>query len=164
MAIEGKGTAKRKSSMIFMNVGTSSEAEYEVIGKGIEELSREMNNEVESNSDILGNIDVSVTKGAQVTSVDPLKFNKESKISKKMYDIYKYDKELSDVEEEFIEVFTEDKITEGEFAAFKQMGAIDLKSWGGPTKSLDTPFDINWAGEKVHGAFNPSTKIFTPEA
>ena len=162
MAISGTGKAKRNSTMIFMNVGESDAEEYEVIGKGIEELSREMNNEVESTTDILGNTETTVTKGAQITSVDPLKFERDSKASKIMYDIYKNDLELSDVEKEFVEVFTEDVETDGEYAAFKQKGAVDLKSWGGDTKGINTPFDINWIGEKTHGTFNPTTKKFTP--
>lgn len=162
MAISGTGKAKRNSTMIFMNVGESDAEEYEVIGKGIEELSRDMNNEVESTTDILGNTETTVTKGPQTTSVDPLKFERDSKASKIMYDIYKNDLELSDVEKEFVEVFTEDVESEGEYAAFKQKGAIDLKSWGGDTKGINTPFDINWIGEKTQGTFNPTTKVFTP--
>ena len=63
----------------------------------------------------------------------------------------------------FVEVFTEDKVSEGEYGAFKQDGMIDLKSWGGDTKAVGAPFDINWVGKKVHGTFNPATKKFTPE-
>ncbi|MCL2354958.1 MAG: hypothetical protein FWC68_03670, partial [Oscillospiraceae bacterium] len=160
MSIEGKGRVKRNSSMVFMNVGTTTE-EYELLGKGIGEMSRELNNEVTAEPDVLGNIEAILVKGPQTTAVDPVKFERESKVSGIMYDIYKYEKEMSDVEHDFVEVFTEDRIAEGEYAAFKQKGIVDLKSWGGDTSGLNTPFDINWTGERAHGRFNPATKQFT---
>ena len=89
--------AKRNSYKVFMNVGTSESPEWEIFGKDIEELSRELNNEVNSFTNILGETESEVTKGVQVTSVDPIKFRDDSKISKILYEIYKYDKELSDV-------------------------------------------------------------------
>lgn len=158
--------AKRNSYKVFMNVGTSESPEWEIFGKDIEELSRELNNEVNSFTNILGETETDVTKGVQVTSVDPIKFRDDSKISKILYEIYKYDKELSDVEFEFLEVNTTDNTAEAEneYGAFMQVGAIDLKSWGGDTTGLNSPIDINWKGEKTHGTFNPTTKQFTKEA
>lgn len=162
MAVTGTGKAKRESAILFMNVGESSVEEYEAIGKDNDELTRERNNEVESNKNVLGETEVTVTKGNQVTSVDPFNFRRESKLANFLYKIDKEDLDGADVEKEFVEVFTEDKEAEGEYAAFKQVGAIDLKSWGGPTTGIATPFDINWKGPRTHGTFNPSTKKFTP--
>lgn len=158
--------AKRNTYKVFMNVGTYETPEWEIFGKDIEDLSREMNNEVNSFTNILGETEVDITKGAQVTSVEPIKYRDESKISKKLYDIYKYDKELSDVEFDFLEVNTTDiqSNQENEYGGFRQYGAVDLKSWGGDTTGLNSPIDINWKGEKTHGTFNPTTKTFTPEA
>lgn len=160
-AIEGTGKAERKSAVLAMNVGTTEKEEYEIIGKDNDELTRERNNNVESKLNVLGKTTVEVTNGPQVTTVDPFRFERDSKIAQKLYEIDKYDKELSEVEEEFVEIFLEDKIAEGEFAAWKRRGAIDLKSWGGDTTGVGEPFDINWVGDKVHGKFNPKTKVFT---
>ena len=160
-AFSGTGKAKRESAIVLMNVGTTNE-EYEAIGKDNDELSRTLNNEVESKNNDLGETETEVTKAPQTTTVDPFKFRRDSKIASKLYDIYKNDKELDDVVEEFVEVFTEDVVSEGEYGAFKQKGAIDLKSWGGDTKGVNAPFDINWCGAKTHGTFNPTTKKFTP--
>ena len=160
-AFSGTGKAKRESAIVLMNVGDTTE-EYEAIGKDNDELSRTLNNEVEQKNNVLGETETEVTKAPQTTTVDPFKFRRDSKIASKLYDIYKNDKELDDVIEEFVEVFTEDKVAEGEYGAFKQKGAIDLKSWGGDTKGVNAPFDINWCGAKTHGTFNPTTKKFTP--
>lgn len=158
--------AKRNTYMLFMDVSTSgaTSAEYEIIGKDIEELSRELNNEVNSFTNILGETETEITKGNQVTTCDPVKFRDDSKASKILYGIYKNDSELSDVERDFIEVNTAVPVTgsDGEYEAFKQKGAIDLKSWGGDTTGINSPFDINWIGTKTYGTFNPTTKAFTP--
>lgn len=158
--------AKRNTYKIFMNVAdkSSETKEWEIIGKDIEELSRELNNEVNSFTNILGETEVEVTKGNQVTSCDPVKFRDDSKASKILYNMYKNDSELSEVEREFLEVNTSMPVTgsEGQYEAFMQTGAVDLKSWGGDTTGINSPFDINWLGEKIYGTFNPATKEFTP--
>lgn len=164
MAIAGTGLISRKSLMHFVNVGTSSEPEWELLGDGIEELSREMNNNVETKQDILGQTSTTVTKGNQVSSFDPFKCRKDSKLFQKLYQIYTDDLELSDVEMEFLEVSVFDEISEGTYAAIKQVGAVDLKSIGGDTTGLDMPFDVNYIGAKVKGQFVASTKTFTADA
>ena len=161
MAISGTGKAKRESAILFMDVGDST-AEYEAIGKDNDDLTRERNNEVEANKNVLGETEVTVTNGNQVTSVDPFKFRRESKIAQLLYKIDKENLDGSDVEKTFIEVFIEDKEEDGEYAAFKQTGAIDLKSWGGDTTAVGMPFDINWKGAREYGTFDPTTKTFTP--
>lgn len=156
---------KRNTYKIFMNVSESTTSkEWEIIGKDIEELSRELNNEVNSITNILGETSTEVTKGNQVTTCDPIKLRDDSKASKILYNIYKNDLELSEVEKEFLEVNTSMPVSEsqGEYEAFMQVGAIDLKSWGGDKTGINSPFDINWIGAKTYGTFNPTTKTFTP--
>ncbi len=160
MSFTGNGKIPRKLLMHFVNVGTESEPEWERYGKGIEELTREMNNNVESKTDITGETDVEVTKGNQTSSVSPFKARKESKLFQKLYKIYTDDLELDDVVMEFLDVFISDEISEGVYSAIKQKGAIDLKSFGGPTSGIEMPFDINFLGEKEKGNFTASTKTY----
>lgn len=160
MSITGEGKIQRKLVMHFVNVGTSETPEWERIGKGIEELTREMNNNVESTTDITGETDVEVTKGNQTSSVSPYKARKESKLFQKLYQIYTDDLELDDVVMDFLEVSVFDEISEGVYAAIKQKGAIDLKSFGGPTSGVEMPFDINYLGAKEKGNFTLSTKTY----
>ena len=162
MAISGTGLIPRKEFMHFVNVGTTAEPEWELLGEGIEELSREMNNNVETTTDILGNTNTTVTKGNQVSSFDPFKCRKDSKLFAKLYEIYTDDKELSDCEMEFLEVSVFDKVSDGVYNAVKQTGAVDLKSVGGDTTGLDMPFDVNYIGSKTKGTFTAATKTFTP--
>lgn len=160
--IEGTGLIPRKEFMHFVNVGTTAEPEWELLGEGIEELSREMNNNVETKTDILGNNSTTVTKGNQVSSFDPFKCRRDSKLFAKLYQIYTDDLELSDCELEFLEVSVFDKVEDGKYEAIKQTGAIDLKSIGGDTTGLDMPFDVNYIGSKTKGTFDVAKKQFTP--
>lgn len=161
MAITGTGKIARKDVMHFVNVGTSEIPELEQLGDGIESLTREMNNNVETKQDILGNTSTTVTKGNQVSSYSPFKAKKDSKLFAKLYKIYTDDLELSDVEMEFFEVSVFDEVSEGVYSAIKQKGAVDLKSFGGDTTGLDMPFDVNFIGAKVKGNFTLASKEFT---
>lgn len=161
MSITGEGKIQRKLVMHFVNVGTIEKPEWERYGRGIEELNREMNNNVSSSVDITGETDVEVTLGPQTSSVSPYKARKESKLFKKLYDIYTDDKELDDVNMEFLEVSVFDEISEGVYGAIKQMGAVDLKSFGGPSTGIEMPFDINYKGAKEKGNFDLATKTYT---
>lgn len=164
MAIEGTGLIARKEFRHFVNVGTKDAPEWELLGEGIEDLAREMNNNVETKTDILGNNSTTVTKGNQVSSFDPFKCRRDSKLFAKLYQIYTDDLELSDVEMEFLEVSIFDKETDDTYRAIKQTGAIDLKSVGGDTTGLDMPFDVNYIGAKTKGTFKASTKTFTSDS
>lgn len=154
--------AKREQYVVFMNVDTKEKPEWQAIGKDNEDASRSLNNEVNSKKNILGVTTVEVTKGNQTTSIDPYKQEADDKISEVLHDIYFNDLELSDVEKEFLEVSLYKKTEDGKYEAFKQTGAIDLKSHGGDTTGISDPFDINWLGERTYGTFDVDTKTFTP--
>lgn len=154
--------SKRKE-LLLMYVDHSSETEiYEAIGKDNDELTRTLNNEVESKTNVLGETTVDVTLGAQVTSVDPCYYRTDGLLAKKLKKIYENDLELDEVVEEFMEIDMTAEATDNEYPCFKQKAAIDLKSWGGDTKGISTPYDLNWVGSKTKGTFNPVTKKFTP--
>ena len=152
--------------MIFVDPTKKGDATatWEVLGKDNDELSKEMNNEVEETKNVLGESEVDVTAGNRTMTVDPYKLRNDSKFADEVYDINKYDKDGSDVEYPFMEVNTTKEVESksGEFEAWIQTAAVDLKSWGGDTKALGAPFDIHFIGKKTHGSYNPSTGKFTP--
>lgn len=154
--------AKREEYIVFGVFDSEGKAFYEAIGKDNEDMSRTMNNEVNSFKNVLGVTSTEVTKGAQTTTVDPFKQESDSKMAEFLQRIYFEDLEGSDVEMEFIEVSMNGEVDEaGGYPAFKQTGAIALQSHGGDTTGISDPFDINWKGARVYGTFNPTTKEFT---
>ncbi len=156
--------SKRKHSLLFY-VDESEETEtFEIIGKDNDELSRSLNNEVESKENVLGETTVDVTKGPQTSTIDPCYHRPDGKLDQFLKSIYWEDKDLDEVKVKWMEVDETVEATSGEYPAFKQMGAVDLKSWGGDIKGIGQPFDINWCGAKTYGTFNPTTKKFTETA
>ena len=155
---------KREQYIVFMNVGTKEKKEFEALGKDNEDMSQTTNNEVNATKNVLGRTSVEVTKGNQTISVDPFKLDDDSKVADILHKIFVNQLELSDVEREFLEVFLHKPVegSDGEYEAFLQVGAIDLKSYGGETTGISAPFDINLLGDRIFGTFNPDTKVFTP--
>lgn len=159
------GKYKREQYQIFVDPTKKGDASavWEIIGKDNDELSKELNNEVEETKNVLGETEVDVTAGNRTMTVDPYKMRDESQFADELYNIVKYDKDGSDVEYPFLEVNTFKEIGEetGEFDAWIQTAAVDLKSYGGDTKAIGSPFDIHFIGKKRYGTFNPLTKKFT---
>lgn len=153
--------SKRKDYMLFYVDSTDSSENYEIIGKDNDELSRTLNNKVEAKKNILGETNVMVTQGPQTSTIDPCYYRTTGKLHAFLKSIYWEDKELDEVVVPFMEVDVTEEAKSGEYKAFKQKGAVDLKSWGGDTNGISEPFDINWLGPKTYGTFNPSTKKFT---
>ena len=160
MAISGSGKIKREKHLIGYVYTEESTEKYELIGHDNDDMSRTLNNDVESKRNVLGETTVEVTQGTHVTTVDPFIGRYDSKLFQKLDEIYNSDLELDDVVETFIDISEYDEVSTGEYRAFKQKAAIDLKSLGG-SKSLGAPFDLNWLGSKTYGTFNPTTKKFT---
>lgn len=154
--------AKRKQHLLVYIDKSEETEQYEPIGKDNDELTRSLNNEVESKNNVLGESTVNVTLGAQVTTVEPFYYDKAVAFSKKLKSIFENELELDDVVEEFLEIDMTEEVSNKEFPCFRQKAAIDLKSWGGDTKGIGTPFDLNWVGPREKGTFNPETKKYTP--
>ena len=157
---------KREQYIIFVDPAKKGDATsvWEAIGKDNDELSKELNNEVEETKNVLGETEVDVTTGNRTMTVDPYKMRDNSEFANELYDIAKYDKDGSDVEYPFMEVNTFKKVGESqdEYDAWVQKAAVDLKSYGGDVKAIGAPFDIHFIGKKTFGSFNPTTKKFTP--
>ncbi len=164
MSISGTGYVKRSEFMVFADVASAATPEWELIGDKVEEMSLEMNPNVETVTDITGNTSTTLDRYEVQTSVSPMRAKKESKLFAILYDIVKEEKTLSDVERTFLCVNVFDKTGEDEsatYAAWTQKGVIAVQSYGGNTQGLDIPFNIHWLSGKIHGTFNPTTKAFT---
>lgn len=166
MSISGTGYIKREEFAVFANVATTGTAEWELIGDKVEEMSLEMNPNVETMTDVTGNTSTTLDKYEVQTSVSPMRAKRESKLFAILYDIVKEEKTLSDVERDFLCVNIFDKVGEGAeatYSAWKQKGVIAVQSYGGNTQGLDIPFNIHWIGKKTYGTFDPTDKEFTEE-
>ena len=79
--------ADRKLEMIFVNMGTSETAEWEILGRGVEEASVAFNHDTNQATDILGITDTVVSPANPEFDLDPCTIRGGQKLSEKLLDI-----------------------------------------------------------------------------
>lgn len=80
--------AARKLLMTFVDVSDTTEPEWELVGKGVEDSSVELNPTTETVTDILGVTETSVTKWEPKQSLDPNTVKGGSKLNFKLHRIW----------------------------------------------------------------------------
>ena len=159
----GTGRIKREEFKLFADVGASSTPEWELQGGRIEDMSLEMNPNVETVTDVTGVTETTLDKYEKQTSVSPYYAKRNNKMSAWLYNVVRDEKTLSDVEKTFcvVNIFAG---SDGAYDAWTQKGVVAVQSFGGDTKGLQIPYNIHWIGEKVFGtaAISNGTMTFTP--
>lgn len=160
---DGTGRIKREEFKLFADVGASSAPEWELQGGRIEDMSLEMNPNVETVTDVTGMTETTLDKYEKQTSVSPYYAKRDSKMAAWLYNVVRDEKTLSDVEKTFcvVNIFAG---SDGAYDAWTQKGVVAVQSFGGDTKGLQIPYNIHWIGEKVFGtaAISNGTMTFTP--
>ena len=159
----GTGRIKREEFKLFADVGVSSAPEWELQGGRIEDMSLEMNPNVETVTDVTGVTETTHDKYEKQTSVSPYYAKRDSKMAAWLYNVVREEKTLSDVEKTFcvVNIFAG---SDGAYDAWTQNGVVAVQSFGGDTKGLQIPYNIHWIGEKVFGtaAISNGTMTFSP--
>lgn len=163
--IAGTGKIKREEFKLFADVGAANTPEWELQGSRIEELSLEMNPNVETVRDVTGVTDTSLDSYDKQTSVSPYYAKRDSKMAAWLYNVVREEKTLSDVEKTFccVNIFAG---ADGKFDAWTQKAVVAVQSYGGDTKGLQIPYNLHWIGEKTFGtaAIANGVLTFTPAA
>ena len=159
----GTGRIKREEFKLFADVGSSNSPEWELQGGRIEDMSLEMNPNVETVTDVTGVTETTLDKYEKQTSVSPYYAKRDSKMAAWLYNVVREEKTLSDVEKTFcvVNIFAG---SDGAYDAWTQKGVVAVQSFGGDTKGLQIPYNIHWIGEKVFGtaAISNGTMTFSP--
>lgn len=156
---------ERKFLKHLINATPASEtATYETLGKDLEELNVELNPEVESKKNILGETSVKVSSYEPQASVEPYYADKGTKLHTFLQDIIDNRKVLDDVKTDTLEVHCWEETSEasGVFVAYKESAMIEITSYGGDTTGYQIPFNIHYLGDRIKGTYDTSTKTFTP--
>lgn len=163
--ITGSGYIKREEFKIFADVSVSGAPEWELQGDKVEDMSIEMNANVEKGTDVTGVVYADLDKYEEQTSVEPYRAKRDNKLFSILFDIVKYRKTLSDVQRKFlcVNVF---KNSGGTYDAWTQDCIVEVKSYGGDTKGVAIPYDIHWTGKRTYGTavITDGTVTFTPES
>lgn len=135
--------------------------EWVPFGEDNDEITRELNNEIDAKKNVLGKTNIDHTAGAQTTEIDPIAIRGNDTLSAILYLMFKYSLTGDKAKLQCMEVTLADKASDGSYGSFTESAIVDLKSWGGDTTKLNSPITLNWCGDRVHGTFSTKTKTFT---
>lgn len=153
---------KRKDDMLFINVTPSATETYERIGKDVEDLTNDMNMNVESKVNILGESSINITKGNKQASVEPYIADSDDGLYNLLQLFIDTDSELDELKTDVVSVRGwDDSATPPEYPAIKEECYIEVVSYGGDIEGYQIPYNIHYTGTKTFGTFNPTTKTFT---
>lgn len=145
--------AERKLLVTAVNVGTTSEPTWQVVGAGVEDSSIDYNPDIETTTDILGITETNVNKLETSQSLDPMTIRGGSKLAVKLYNQVKYQKlsELSMYEVLIIHAYVGDA---GSYEAEMHSGCTITPQSVGGSSYVDMPITINLSNNKTHGTVN----------
>lgn len=169
--LQGNGKFNREDHVTMFNSNIESCDENGIVygetptwapfGEDNDEITRELNNEIDSKKNVLGKTNIDHTSGAQTTEIDPIAIRGNDVLSSILYLMFKYGLTGDKAKLQCMEVTIADKQSDGSYGAFTEDAIVDLKSWGGDTTKLNGPITLNWCGNKEHGTFSASKKTFT---
>ena len=135
---------------------------WERIGADLEELNIEMNAEVETTANILGETSVKLAGYQPQASIEPYYADPDTALSKLVQGIVDGRKMLDEAKTDVLEVHLWEGNSSTGFTAYKESAIIEIVSYGGDTTGYQIPFNLHYLGDRVKGTYNMTTKTFTP--
>ena len=144
----------------------SSKPAYIRLGKDLEEYSIELNPDVETKKNILGENSVAVN-GYEVTStVDPYYYEYDESLSEKIMGIAMNRTTGDGCKTTTVDVLLKPGANADSAPtvvwAYREDCYVVPQSVGGDTSGVQIPFELHRAGNRVKGTFDMTTKTFTP--
>lgn len=143
--------AARKLLKTYVNVGTSGEKKWFLVGSGVEESSIELNPNTETLTDILGVTTTDVTKWEPAQSFEPFTVKGGSELAFKLHQIWldKKPELLSQFEVLVVYSYVGDEST-GYDAELQSNCTINITSIGG-SAYVDMPIEISYSNNSKRG-------------
>ena len=145
---------------------TSDDAVYERLGKDLEKFSVELNPEVETVRNILGENSVQMS-GYEVTAdTDPFYYATGDAFAQKVMDIALGRLTGDQCKTTYVDVVLKPGTGGGAptvVTAWREDVYVVPTSYGGDTTGVQVPFTVHFAGNRVQGTFELETRKFTPD-
>ncbi|MBQ3252157.1 MAG: hypothetical protein IJB02_02820 [Oscillospiraceae bacterium] len=155
---------ERKYLAHFINAAQpGQEAEYERLGKDLEEFSPELSAQVETRKNILGQTSVVISGYEKTAAVEPFYAVAGSSLFDRLQAIIDDGKVLEELKADVVEVKLWEEETEAGFPAILEEVYIEVTSYGGDTTGYQIPFTLHYTGSKVKGRFQLESRIFTAD-
>ena len=145
---------------------TGQSAKYVRLGKDLEELTVEMNPQVEISSNILGENTARLTGYEMSATVEPYYVSHDEDLSEKLMEII--DNELTGdaCKTTVVDVWLKPGATPDAapevVKAIRREVLVAVQSFGGDTSGVQIPFALSGATNRTKGTFDLTTKKFTP--
>lgn len=146
---------------------TFAASTYVRLGKDLEEFTVELNPDVTTSKNILGENSV-IHNGYEASSeASPVYYEYDDALTEKILEIAMLRKTGDACKTSYVEVLLKPGAEGAEpsvMRAVREDVYVIPTSYGGDTSGLQVPFSINYAGNRVEGSFDLSTKKFTPNS
>lgn len=153
----------RKYLAHFINAAAvgAEAAEYERLGKDLEEFSPEMAAQVDTKKNILGETSILISSYEKTGSVEPYYAEQGSTLFTRLQDIIDNQLVLDDLKTDVVEVKLWEPTEGSTYPAIKEEAYVEVTSYGGDTTGYQIPFTLHFTGVRTKGTFDVSTKTFT---
>lgn len=162
------GKIKRKWMANYIDSAAPDAAKpvYVRLGSDLEEYNVEMNANVETKNNILGETSVALDNYQPQASVEPYYAVVGDPMFDRLQTIVDERQTLDDLKTSIVEVhlWEADETASGSYVAYKEDAIIEVSSYGGDTTGYQIPFNVHHTGNRIKGLFALSTKTFTPDA
>lgn len=138
---------------------------YVRIGKDLEDFSVELNPDIETRKNIIGENSV-VHNGYETTAdADPVYYEYDDALTEKIMEIAMLRKTGDACKTTYVEVLlkpgADDAAAPTVIRAVREDVLLIPTSYGGDTSGVQVPFSVNFTGNRVEGEFDLATKTFT---
>lgn len=143
---------------------TYATASYVRLGKDLEEFSVELNPDIETSKNILGENSVRHNGYEASSSADPIYYEYDDALTEKVMELAMLRKTGEDCKTSYVEVLlkpSESGTAPTVIRAVREDVYVIPTSYGGDTSGVQVPFEIRFAGNRVEGTFDINTKKFT---
>lgn len=140
--------------------GTST-PEYVRLGKDLEEFNVEMNANVDTKNNIIGETSVTLDSYQPQASAEPYYAVVGDPLFERLQKIIDERQTLDDLKTTVVEVHLWESEISGSYTAYQEEAIIEVSSYGGDTTGYQIPFNLHHTGVRVKGTFAVATKKFT---
>lgn len=157
---------ERRALLHFLDASFGGETPaWFLVGKDIEDMSVELNPDMESKENILGETTTTDNGYKPTMSADPYYANPDDAIYEKIEDIAMNRKKGDACKTKILEVIIDDT-TDTAHKAWQEDVIVKPQSYGGGTEGIKIPFEVSFDGNRKEGTAAIENKVptFTPKS
>lgn len=160
MSMANGAKYERKYLAHFIDDSFGGTVNYSRLGKDLEEYKIELNPDVETKKNILGESTTTVKGYSPQGTVETYFARKGDALFTHLFDVVNERATGAELETTVVDVLLDSEGTVE--SAYQEKVVVVPSSLGGGTDGVQIPFEVHYVGDRVAGTFNTSTRTFTP--